>query len=98
MELNTSLSSEQASFALWLEGNIPYLLPLFDFPKRELSTAKLEQYLSVASEGEQIMARFVASVWLGENTYEFNIIDAARTLDKKQRSIVADWLKNPLWP
>ena len=98
MDINTSLSSGQAKFALWVEDKMPYLLHLFDFDKRMLITANLEQYLSVASHGQQIMARFVATVWTQENKYDFDIVDAASVLDQSQLDVVTDWMNKPIWP
>ena len=40
MELNTSLTEEQA---LWLEEKAPYLLPLFDFEQRRQVLRTLEK-------------------------------------------------------
>ena len=97
MELNTSLSSGQAKFALWVEEQMPYLLHLFDFERGMLLTSKLDDYLAVASHGEQIMARFVATVWTHENKYEFNIVDAASVLDEQQVVVVTSWLRQPIW-
>jgi len=55
---NTSLTKGQASFALLLEESAPYLLPLFDFEKREFLPEKANEYLGIASHGQAIMARF----------------------------------------
>ena len=98
MELNTSLSPSQAKFALWVEHKMPYLLDLFDFDRQILVTKKLEDYLAVASHGQQIMARFVAGVWVNHNKYEFDFTDAAAHLDDSQLGVVVDWLQNPIWP
>ena len=43
MELNTSLTEEQARYALWLEEKAPYLLPLFDFEQRRQVLRTLEK-------------------------------------------------------
>lgn len=44
------------------------------------------------------MARFLAAVWLGENRFDFDLIDAAATLDAPHRRIISDWLTNPVFP
>lgn len=98
MEINTSLSSSQARFATWIEEEMPYLWPLFDFSKRELISSSVDEYCEVASRGEQIMARFAAGVWCGNNQFNFDFIEAAAHLYEKQMSVVTDWLKSPFWP
>lgn len=98
MEINTSLSSSQAKFATWIEEEMPYLWPLFDFSKGELISGSVDQFCAVASIGEQIMARFAAGVWCGNNQFNFDFTDAAAHLDEKQMNVVIDWLKNPFWP
>lgn len=55
MNLNTSLSSSQAKFATWVEEEMPYLWPLFDFNKGELISGSVDEYCAFASKGEQIM-------------------------------------------
>ncbi len=44
------------------------------------------------------MARFVLSVWLGANRYDFDMIDAARVLDSQPMSIITEWGSDPFWP
>ena len=46
MEINTSLSSSQARFATWIEEEMPYLWPLFDFSKRELISSSVDREVS----------------------------------------------------
>jgi len=98
MELNTSLTAEQAAFAVWLEEKAPYLLSLFDFDLPGFLPEKVEQYLGVASHGQAIMARFVLGVWRHQDQFDFDFIEAASTLDKKNMKVITDWLQNPLWP
>lgn len=98
MELNTSLSPGQAKFALWVEAEMPYLSHLFDFNDRILVTENLEKYLGTASHGQQIMARFIATVWTQEDKFGFSILDAASILDDGQLAVVTNWLKQPIWP
>ena len=50
------------------------------------------------SHGEQIMARFFAAVWLGENKFDFDLVDAGATLDPAHRQVIGDWLTNPVFP
>lgn len=98
MQLNTSLTKEQARFAVWLEESAPNLLHLFDFEQTTYLPEKVEQYLAVASHGQAIMAHFFLGVWRHANDFGFNFIDAAGTLDKQQMKVITDWLQDPLWP
>lgn len=98
MGLNTSLTAEQAAFAVWIEEKAPYLLSLFDFDLPGFLPEKVDQYMGVASHGQVIMAQFFLGVWRHNNQFGFDFIDAASTLDKEQMKIITDWLKNPLWP
>jgi len=98
VELNTNLNEEQATFAIWVEENSPYLLPLFDFENAAYKPEAVERYLGTASHGEAIMARFVLSVWRHSNDFDFDFVEAAATLDKKQMKVITEWLKNPFWP
>tara|TARA_R110002049_G_scaffold272497_1_gene450069 strand:- start:353 stop:715 length:363 start_codon:yes stop_codon:yes gene_type:complete len=97
-KLNISLSEGQAKYVLWLEENMPFLLPLFDFEERSYKPEAVKQYLEVASHGETIMARFALGVWRHNDELNFDFIDAAQTLDVKNMKVVTDWLKNPFWP
>tara|TARA_R110002073_G_scaffold302953_1_gene470749 strand:+ start:1684 stop:1932 length:249 start_codon:yes stop_codon:yes gene_type:complete len=82
MNLNTALTKEQARYALWLEDKAPYLLPLFDFDQHSYLPDKVENYLGVAAHGQAIMARFFLAVWLHEDQFDFDFIEAAKTLDR----------------
>lgn len=59
MTIQHNLSEEQSAFAFWLKKEMPYLLPLFDFQKREFLPVKVDHFLRNASSGEEIMARCV---------------------------------------
>lgn len=56
--LHPRLTRTQARFAHWLEENMPFLLDLFDFDRAEYLPEQVDHFLSVASHGEAIMARF----------------------------------------
>lgn len=94
----SKLTDSQAKFAVWLTEKMPYLLSLFDFEDRIYLDDKVEEYLSIGSSGETVLARFVLSVWRGDNQYDFDVTEAVRTLDKAKMKIVTDWLSNPFWP
>lgn len=95
---NLSLSPEQATFALFLEENAPYLLHLWDFEKREYKVAAAESYLKIASHGEELMARFFLGVWRNDNFYNFDIFEAVRVLDPKILAVINAWLTKPFFP
>lgn len=92
------MTPDQQKFKDFIEQHYPAALQLFDFNKRELLVEKLESYLSVASHSEQIMSRFFAAVWLHKNRFEFDFIDAAKTLDQKHLKVITSWLNTPVWP
>ena len=96
--LKASLSSSQERFAQWVQENTPYLLHLFNFEERAFIPERAEEYLSVASRGEAIMARFVLGVWRTNDEFDFDFTEAAAHLDQNQMGIVTDWLRNPFWP
>lgn len=96
--LNLQLSPSQAKFALWIEQNTPYLLPLFDFEGRVFRVDAVDHFLGVASHGQAIMARFVLGVWLGRDEFDFDFTDAASVLDRSQRQVITDWILDPFWP
>ncbi len=98
MKLNVQLTPSQAKFALWIELNTPYLMPLFDFNERSYLVDKVDNFLGVASHGEAIMARFVLGVWRGEDKFNFDFTEAASVLDRNQRQVITDWLLDPFWP
>lgn len=97
LEVNTGLSSEQAKFAITVENIAPYLLPLWDFEKREFIPKKVDRFLSTASSGEKFMCQFFIGVWTHNNTYEFDIFEAMAVLGQKERTFISDWVKNPFW-
>lgn len=93
----SGLSAEQTHFMIMLE-KAPYLKHLWDFNERGFIPEKVEGFLSSASHGEAIMARFFLGVWQGENNFNFDIFEAAKTLDRTNLNIIVDWLNRPLTP
>lgn len=98
MELKLNLTAEQARFALWLESEMPYLLPLFNFNDAAYIPELVERYLAGASHSQAIMARFALGVWRHDNHYNFDFVMAARVLDNAQIQIITNWLAKPFWP
>ena len=77
---------------------VPYLKPYWDMERRECDLEVLREAMGAWSHGEQIMAQFVAGVWLGKNEHGFDLIEAAATLDEENRAIIGRWLATPFWP
>lgn len=92
-----TLTREQRQFRQLL-NRFPSLVSFWNFQTRDCDVSALERAIPVMSHGEQIMARFVAAVWLGENRFDFDLIDAAATLDDTHRQLITDWLLNPVFP
>jgi hypothetical protein len=63
---------------------------LFDFEERIFLKDNVEIYLSTASHGEAIMAKFVLGIWMQENKFNFDFIEAASVLDQGQMKVVTD--------
>lgn len=97
-KLNTSLSKEQAAFAVLIEEKAPYLLPLWDFDKREYRPSAVDSFLTLASHGECIMARFFLGIWRHDNYYKFDYIEAVKVLDKRSIKVITDWMNSPIFP
>ncbi|WP_268821202.1 hypothetical protein [Vibrio anguillarum] len=44
------------------------------------------------------MAKFVLGVWRNTNQFDFDLIEAAKILDARNRSIIVSWLNAPFFP
>jgi hypothetical protein len=70
--------------------------------KRKLRVLKRADELGNAmgfwSAGEIIIAKFFAGLWLHKNNFDFDLFEAASTLDSHNRSIITEWLLDPFWP
>lgn len=89
-----TLSAEQKRFKETLE-QFPQLSLFWNFEKREYDAKGLGKTLNVMYHGERLMAEFFVAVWTGENTHDFDFIDAAKTLESDHRRVVFDWLSEP---
>lgn len=92
------MSPDQIQFKQFIETNAPALGALFDWKTREVISSRVDHYLNYASSGEEIIARFLVGVWLGNNRYGFDLLSAAKRLDEKNLNIIQKWLNNPIWP
>ena len=77
---------------------VPRLVPYWDFERGEMKAEELKCAIAKWSRGEEIMARFFAGVWLGENSWQFDFIEAASVLDSRHMNLVTDWMDQPFWP
>ena len=94
---NFELTPEQRQFKQML-SNYPVLAAYWDFDSRSCDLEAIEKDLGVLSHGEQIMLRFFVNVWLGENQFNFDLIDATRALDDGNLDDIRQWLATPVFP
>ena len=98
MDLNLSLSKNQARFASLIEEKLPEFSEFWNFSKRECFISKVNDYLSYCSTQEALMIQFLASVWLRDNRFEFDFIKAIDCLDGRYLGIIQDWVADPFFP
>jgi len=96
--MNTENRHTPEYYAKWLKMHFPGLLHLFDFGSNAVNYSLLERYLSTASHGERLIAEFAISIWLGDNSMNFDFVDAAKSLNIESRQVIADFLLDPFWP
>jgi len=92
-----TLTEEQRRFKEML-SECPVLEGYWDFDDRSCDVERLRNDLRVLSRGEAIMATFFLSVWSGQHEPEFDVIDAARSLDQEHLDIIVRWLSDPVFP
>ncbi|ERK05609.1 hypothetical protein L580_3319 [Serratia fonticola AU-P3(3)] len=80
-----------------LIAEYPRIAAFWDWQNKSVDIDALELAIATMSHGEQILAKFFLSVWLGKNS-GFDVIEAASALDVKKRAIIANWLMSPFWP
>lgn len=76
----------------------PRLSGLWDRERQDLDIERLDQEIRLMSSGEVHLAKFLAGVWLGQNQYGFDAIEAMHTLSPDTRKVVADWMADPFFP
>ncbi len=91
------LSNGQRRYAALLQ-TAPYLEKFWDWERGECDVDALRAAMGAWSHGEQIMAKFMIGLWLGADQFEFDIFEAAGTLDAEKRRLIAGWLMDPFWP
>lgn len=92
-----TLTAEQRHFKQLL-SQYPRLETYWDFNTRDCDLERLRSDLGMLSTGEAVMARFLIAVWLGENKLDFDLIEAAKTLDSVHLEVIANWVSGPEFP
>lgn len=92
----TALHPDQAQFYIMIM-EYPKISALWNWENRTLNRKKFDQSIGYMSSGEQVLARFFEMVWLHEDK-GFDLAEAASVLDTKERTMIAAWLMNPVWP
>lgn len=54
--------------------------------------------MGTLSHGDQLMAKFFAGIWCGENVLGFDLIEVARVLDASHLGSIQRWLAEPEFP
>ena len=100
MEVTTPrLTESQARFRDLLE-QVSYLQPYWtwDGAEPQCQIDDIQSAMDAWSHGERIMAQFMVGLWGHTNKFEFDLFEAAGTLDEANRKIISDWIKDPFWP
>lgn len=95
---NLRLTDTQTAFYLLLSRDAPFLMQLFDFQERECNLERANKYISQASQGEAIMAKFFVGVWCGKDVLNFDFVEAIKDLDRSNINIITKWMQSPIWP
>lgn len=96
--LNEALTNQDRIRFFSALTNYPSMKQLWDLEKMELDTEAAQMYLQGCSEGEALLAKFFFMVWLGEDRYSFNLLEAVRKLDSESLEMISNWMINPFWP
>lgn len=72
------------------------ILPFFN--KEGLKFEMVNDEYFKLSQSEQIMLMFFSNVWQHSNTFNLDIVAAAKVLDEENRKVIANWLEKPFWP
>lgn len=92
-----NLNNEQKKF-YDLITPYPYLECFWDWKERTVRFPALNIALPSMNHKEQLLAHFFVSVWIGRNEGRFDILEAVRVLDNKERVMIMNWMANPFWP
>lgn len=97
-ETKFKLSSEKRQFAELIENHAPEMSHIWDFEKEEYLPEMGEKFIGVASSGQVILLHFFQAVWFHRDKFNFDITDAASTLDYEKKQMISEWFLNPFWP
>lgn len=92
-----TLSKEQQRFKQMLQP-FPRLAKYWNFETRDCDLESIEKDIGALSSGEQHLLRFFVNVWLGENRFDFDLIDAIKTVDETGLSVIQEWVTDPFYP
>ncbi|EEX1006366.1 hypothetical protein D3981_004347 [Escherichia coli] len=92
----TDTNADQSRFYSLL-SQYPRISVFWDQPEGECKTEALQTAMTRMSHSEAVLAKFFMSVWSACNA-DFDVVEAAGILDKKERLMVANWLADPFWP
>lgn len=96
LDLQHLSESEQVFFArLYNDPRISRLQDFWSVKPAELKVKLVEESLYTLSTGEAHLLRFLAGIWLGSNTFDFDLLEATRNLDAKSLSFIQDWIAKP---
>lgn len=99
-EILLQLTDNQRRFYKAMRDHHPRLLNVWDWQQREVDVATFGKAIKAMSHGEKIFARFLLSLWFGEDDErsKFSFMEAANKLDNDKRQFIAQWLIDPWWP
>lgn len=96
LDLQHLNENEQAFFTrLYNDPRISALQNFWSIKPAQLKMDLVEESLYTLSTGEAHLLRFLSGVWLGSNTFDFDLLQATRDLDKASLSFIQDWLVEP---
>lgn len=82
-----------------LLGHSPNLTRFFNREKRCLDIQALENVLPGMNSADAAMAKFFASVWLGNSEiFHFDVVEAMKVVNRQEAEIIKAWVQNPFFP
>jgi len=95
---NFQLSPEQKRFKALVRNLEPQAIKYFDFNTRGLNTRRVEADLNDLPQDQRLKLAFLCNLWLNEEKFSFNILDAVRCLTKQEVNIIIIWMLKPFFP
>lgn len=81
-----------------LLDQVKQLRPYWDLADRSCQVDQLTDDIDRWSPAEQQLARFFVMIWFGQNRMNFDLAEAASSLDEPSRRLIARWMEEPFWP